>query len=486
MSARYAGTTYESNDDTFIRLIGIIISIGAVISFAIVLFYFFTMDMYIAGPILYFVIVDAALIAAGLYLFLSGRANRNNILRFVSFAMVGLMLFINLFLWSYLDATKEIIAPTVTSSGAIEYSIVAQRTAGIQLSEKTEIRAGIQSTDAFKKEVERETSKLTAATFKEFNSISEIINATEIEKVEIAVVQSAMLNAFAEYFPESFDNLDILATFKAGTEKSQSAANDIKVDITKPFSIYVSGLDTDGDIHQTARSDSNMLILIDPEHYKMLLINTPRDYYVQLPGTRGYPDKLCHAGIYGIDMCEQTISELYGIDIDYHVQINFTTVSTFVESMGGIIVNNPRTFELWGQTYKEGEIWLNGDQALLFARARKGLEEGDLDRGKNQQLVIEGIVHRITSPDVVTHYKKLIRNLSGTFLSNVPSSVITQLFSRQIALGGSWTIEKMNAAGTPAQRPTYSMGSEDLSVIIPDYNSINEISMAINDFMRGK
>jgi len=228
-----------------------------------------------------------------------------------------------------------------------------------------------------------------------------------------------------------------------------------------------------------------MLILIDPENYKMMLVSTPRDYYVQLHGTRGYPDKLSHAGIYGIDMCEETIADLYGIDIDYHVQINFTTITTFVESMGGINVQNPRTFDLWGSTYKEGEIWLNGEQALLFARARTGLANGDLDRGKNQQLVIEGIIERMTTPDVVIHYKKLISNLSGTFISNVPPSVITQLFSRQISLGGSWSVEKMNAEGSFAQRPTYSMGSQELSVVIPDLRSVNDISMAIRDFMRG-
>ena len=228
-----------------------------------------------------------------------------------------------------------------------------------------------------------------------------------------------------------------------------------------------------------------MLILIDPEQYKMMLINTPRDYYVQLYGTKGYPDKLSHGGIYGIDVLEQTIGQLYDIDIDYHVQINFTTITTLVDSMGGINVQNPRTFELWGQTYKEGEIWLNGDMALLFSRARKGLQEGDLDRGKNQQLVIEGILKRVTTTDVVINYKEIISNLSGTFMSNIPPNVITQLFSRQIALGGTWEVEKMNATGSFAQRPTYSMGSQELSVIIPDQSSINEINAAIRDFMRG-
>ena len=490
MSANYRVSAYNTRrDNAFIRLIGMFVCIGAAVSVAIVILFMIKLDIYFSsGQLFYFVLIDIGMVAFAFVLFLSNICNANNIARFLSFALAGLMLFLNLFVASYLDATDEFLGGgsfgVVTSSGAVEYSVVAQRASGIELPSKTEMRAGIQSTDPFKSAVERETKKLAFASFTEFENVSEMIGATEDKKLDIAVVQSAMLDAFAEYFPESFGNLDIVATFKAGTDAAAVTSNP-KVDITKPFSIYVSGLDTTGDINQTARSDSNMLILINPEQYRVLLISTPRDYYVQLHGTKGYPDKLTHGGIYGIDMLEETLQDLYDFTIDYHVQINFTTITTFVESMGGIVVDNPQTFELWGQTYKEGEIWLNGDQALLFARARKGLAEGDIDRGKNQMIVIEGIVKRLTTPDVVVHYKKLISNLSGTFLSNIPPNVITQLFSRQISLGGDWSIEKMNATGSFAQKPTYSMGSEALSVVVPDQMSVYEIQQAIREFMRG-
>jgi len=492
MCAKYAEATVNSGDNYFIRLIGLIICIGAAVSVVVSILFMLRLDFDLtSGNLLLFVVVDIALVALAFVLFLSDICNHNNAMRFISFILVGLTLFVNMFLSSYLisPAIDFIDGGTYgvkSTGGAIEYSIVAQRNADIELSAKREVRAGIQSTDAFRNDAEKETKKLAAASFEEFENITEMIQATENDSVDIAVIQSAMLDAFAEYFPDSFDNLDVLATFRAGTGKAKNTAPDVKVDISKPFSVYVSGIDVEGDISQTGRSDSNMLILIDPERYRMMLINTPRDYYVKLHGIGVYPDKLTHAGIYGIDVCEQTIADLYGIEIDYHVQINFTTITTFVQSMGGIVVYNPRAFTLWGQTYKEGRIYLNGDQALLFARARKGLANGDIDRGANQQLVIEGIVDRVTSPEIVIHYKKLLDNLSGTFLSNIPPSVITQLFSRQISLGGDWTIEKLNATGTPARRPTYSMGSEELSVINPDLNSISEIQTAIDDFMRGK
>ena len=486
MCARHIATS-ESSNNAFIRLIGIILCFGAVAAVTVLLLYLAKLGLtFTSGPLLIFVLVDAGLVAFAFFLFASDKVNHNNIMRFVSFALAGLMLFLNLFIISYLEATDDFLGSQFgmnTSGGQIEYSIVAQRQSNVELSTKNRIVAGIQSSDPFAKEVEKETKKLTSATFEEFENLSEMIGATEEDYVDVAIVQSVLLDAFSEYFPDAYDNLDVLATFSAGSA-TKTTTSDVKVDISKPFSVFVSGLDAEGDINNPGRSDANILILIDPEKYTMMLISTPRDYYVQLYGTSGYPDKLSHSGIYGLDMTERTIGELYDIDIDYHVLINFTTITTFVESMGGIVVNNPREFDLWGQTYGEGRIYLNGDQALLFARAR-GFADGDFVRIQNQQLVIEGIVDRFTSTEVIVSYKKVISNLSGTFISNVPPNVITQLFNRQISLGGDWTIEKLYAKGTPADRPTYSMGSQPLSVVIPDQNSVNEIRTAIKDFMRG-
>jgi anionic cell wall polymer biosynthesis LytR-Cps2A-Psr (LCP) family protein len=182
-------------------------------------------------------------------------------------------------------------------------------------------------------------------------------------------------------------------------------------------------------------------------------------------------------------MSVKTIEDLYGVETNFRVLINFDTIVQLVDSMGGIVVDNPETFVLWEQTYKEGRIWLNGDMALLFSRART-FSDGDLNRIKNQQIVIEGIMDRLLDPRMVVNYKSILNNMSPYLRTNIPPDIITQLFSRQIALGGDWTIEKMAATGTFDQRPTYSMGSEPLSVVIPDEQSLMEIRTAIDNFMR--
>jgi len=290
---------------------------------------------------------------------------------------------------------------------------------------------------------------------------------------------SSNLSVTDDFLNKQYDESQGDASYSGAAPRSPGAS----VDITKPFSIYVSGADNSGDINQAGRSDVNMLIFVDPAHYKILLINTPRDYYVRLHGTTGYLDKLTHAGVYGIDMSEETLQDLYSFNIDYHVRVNFDTLPKLVDAMGGIVVDNPTAFNLWGNSFAEGEIYLDGGYALLYCRERDDLAAGDNDRGANQQRVIEAIISRVTKPNVVVHYKDIIQALSGSFRSNIPPAVITQLFGRQISLGGHWTIEKLAAIGTNSKQPTYTMGDKPLDVIIPDQNSVDEISAAIHNFL---
>jgi len=470
-----------------------IVCLGAAASIAILILSLLDMGVAItARPVMIALAVDVALVVVPLCLLGSGKGDYSVFVRVGCIALASMMLFLNLIVSTMVGETSDfIIAHTgITSQGAIEYSVVAQRKAGIELSPQNSVRAGIWNADASKRDAARETQKLADATFTEYDNIEVLIEATEDDDLDIAIVQTALLNPYSEYFPESYDNLEVLTTFRAGSNTSGNPASNARVDITKPFAIYISGIDESGPIAEVSsgRSDANMIVLIDPEHYKVMLVNTPRDYYVQLHGTTGNKDKLTHAGVYGIDMSKKTLEDLYGIPIDYVVRANFDTLFYLVDAMGGIIVDNPTSFSIWGTYFEEGKIWMSGHHALLYARARKGsgLEGGDMDRGENQQRVVEAIIDRLTSPSVVIHYLDILKAISGTFETNIPKDVIMQLFNRQITLGGSWDIEKRSATGTFAQRPTYSMGAQELSVIIPDEVALDELRSEMREFMLGR
>ena len=109
------------------------------------------------------------------------------------------------------------------------------------------------------------------------------------------------------------------------------------LDVTKkPFNIYISGIDTYGEISSVSRSDVNMVVTVNPQTRQILLTSIPRDYYVKLHGKSGYNDKLTHAGLYGVDMSIQTIEDLLDIEINYYVKVNFTSVIEIVDAIGGV------------------------------------------------------------------------------------------------------------------------------------------------------
>jgi LCP family protein required for cell wall assembly len=487
----YAGSTGAAASDkkqvdTFLRMIGILVGFVGVACVALAAVYVVRLGMLPFKYVLLIFGVDAVIAVLPLCLILSGK---QGVKKWLCIILSALMAALNLFIVSYGDLTYNFLQDqyySTESIGNVEYSVVAQASSKIEL--KSAVRkfsAGIQSTDICKEEAEAELQKIAPAEFSEYDNISELIDATEDGGVEIAVVQTVFLDTFAEYVPDSYEQLAILTTFKAGA--AAAPADDIVVDITKPFAIYVSGADDYGDIDQTARSDVNMLVLMDPEHYRIMLVNTPRDYYVQLHDTSGLPDKLTHAGTYGIDMSESTIEDLYGINVDYHVHINYDTLINLIDRLGGIVLDNPVAFSYYEIHFEAGEIYMDGAHALWYARTRKDLPGGDFSRGVNQQRVIEAIVNRVSAGTVAAQYTQILQSLSGTFRSNIPPSVIGQLFKRQIALGGHWTIEKFSVTGTPSLQPTYSMGSDKpLDVVLPDQNSVNEVSAQMQIFLRGE
>ena len=198
-------------------------------------------------------------------------------------------------------------------------------------------------------------------------------------------------------------------------------------DVTKkPFNIYISGIDTYGQISSVSRSDVNMIVTVNPKTKQILLTSIPRDYYVQLHGKTGYKDKLTHAGLYGADMSVKTLEDLLNIEINYYIKVNFTSVINIVEALGGVEVYSDYTFtSIDGYNYTKGYNRVNGEQALSFARERKAFSEGDRQRVKDQQALLEAMFRKCTSPAIITKYNSLMNSINGSFVTNMSANRIT-------------------------------------------------------------
>ena len=155
-------------------------------------------------------------------------------------------------------------------------------------------------------------------TNQQYSNYLDACNALLKKETESIYISSSYKEMAEEEITDFKENTRILSKEQI---KIQTTTIKTNQDITsKPFNIYISGIDIAGDISLVSRSDVNMLITVNPKTHQILLTSIPRDYYVRLHGTTGYKDKLTHSGIYGIDMTLKTVEDLLDTDIDYYVR----------------------------------------------------------------------------------------------------------------------------------------------------------------------
>lgn len=268
------------------------------------------------------------------------------------------------------------------------------------------------------------------------------------------------------------------------------AANEIT---KEPFLVYLSGVDTRGDLSDTCRSDVNILAAVNPVTKQVLLVNTPRDYYVPLAGTDGAMDKLTHAGLYGVDCSMETLGALYGVQVDYYMKVDFTGFVDIVNALGGIDVVSDEAFTTVGSpgyydptTFVEGVNHMDGAAALAFARERHHVTGGDLGRGKNQMKVIQAILEKAKSPAILTGYSALMRSVSDSFLTNLSQDQIGALVKMQLKDGADWDIQSYSVSGSNSKSTQcYSAKGSNLYVMEPDTETVSTAKAMLQQVLSG-
>lgn len=315
------------------------------------------------------------------------------------------------------------------------------------------------------------------------NSDSMIHDLLDLE-VDAVILEDSIKAILEEELPELKDSVKTIYSFSIKTDVETILK---EVDVTKEsFAVYISGIDTYGKIASVSRSDVNMVMIVNPKIRQMLLISIPRDYYVQLNGTEGTKDKLTHAGIYGIDMSIKTIEDLLELDINYYIKVNFTSVIDIVNAIGGLDVYSEYSFISYsGYRFKKGLNSVDGKQALDFARTRKAFSDGDRQRGKNQQAVIEAIVRKVTDKSIITKYNSLLNAVNGKYQTNMSMKKVTSLIKMQLDDMSPWTVTSYSLTGKDSKDYTYTY-NQLLYVMKPDQDSIDEAINLINSVLDNK
>lgn len=304
-----------------------------------------------------------------------------------------------------------------------------------------------------------------------------------------------------------------------------------------PFIVFVSATDTFGSIDEDSnvRSDTNILAVVNPKTQSVLIVSTPRDYYVPIQAKSVAPesyDKLTHVGLYGngiaygdnneelsasdwgwgyetkwgagYDALMDTLQYVYKFDIpkdNYHyARLNFTGFARFIDALGGITVDvdvpfSTKTYASYEEddkkrktyTYTEGEMDMNGDEALTFARERHSFAAGDIQRNKNQVKVLNAISDKLLSGSTLLHYNDIVRSIKDCFTTDIDISSMVSLqtqVSRSKDYNG-WNIMSYSVEGTSSRQICTYTGSS-LSVVMQDEASIANATNLINMVLNGE
>ena len=398
----------------------------------------------------------------------------------------------------YTDAANSFLNKITEKSPEFkEYSVLVLKNSDIKgVNQLKDQSIGFLRTDPDLNQATAELKNVINFTPDLKDTIDTISTALTTEQLSAIVLESSRYDALAE---DEFPITKITNIIYRFSIKLAVAEDDTSKDFdptTEPFIIYISGSDSRTGIKSTARSDVNILTVVNPTTHKILLVSIPRDFYVQLHSTTGLKDKLTHAGIYGINMSKSTIEDLLDIKINYTVKVGFETVIKIVDQLDGIDINSDQAMSLRiadGSTtnpnkictYTVGVQHVDGDCALRFARERKSYTTGDRHRGENQQQVITAIINKLTAEkSYLTKLPDILNATANSFETSLPRDNITALIRHQLNSGKPWTVESISVDGAGSMQPTYSMGSNlPLYVMLPDQASLDIAKQQIDIYL---
>lgn len=284
----------------------------------------------------------------------------------------------------------------------------------------------------------------------------EIIKENKLDNDNELVSYDDMLVMLKDLYDSKIDLMFISSNYSVmfqNTEGFENISNEVKIILEKdktikkvssttsilgnntsnikPFSVLLMGVDSEKDglkKNAYANGDGLILITFNPQTLNATMMSIPRDSYVPISCRNNKNNKLTHAGWFGTDCMIETIENIFNIDINYYVKVNFKGVVGIVDALSGVNVNVPKKL-CTDDSNRQGKICinkglqtLNGEQALVLARNRYDLKLGDIERGYNQQLLLKSLLNKLTE---VRNVNTLL-NVLETVSNNLDTSFTTE------------------------------------------------------------
>ncbi|WP_084676289.1 LCP family glycopolymer transferase [Carnobacterium pleistocenium] len=265
-------------------------------------------------------------------------------------------------------------------------------------------------------------------------------------------------------------------TEKIYKDVEKEEVRDSSVDISKkdPFSILLLGVDT-GDLGRTeqGRSDTMMVLTVNPNTDTTTIISIPRDTRTEIVG-HGTTDKINHAYAFGgTSMSVNTVQNMLDIPIDHYVQVNMQGLQDVVNAVGGVQVTSPLTFSSEGYNFTEGvTASLDGEAALAYSRMRYDDPNGDNGRQERQRQVIQATVEKVASLSTISNYQDILGSLENNMQTSLEFDDMVKLFNNYRSAAGNIQQDQLVATGSMIDGIYYG--------IVPD-EEMNRVSSLLKE-----
>lgn len=211
-----------------------------------------------------------------------------------------------------------------------------------------------------------------------------------------------------------------------GEQLSESRAQPVDITSKKePISALILGVDErDGD---GGRSDTMIVLTVNPSLKTTKMLSIPRDTYTEMIG-KGFKDKINHAYSFGgMEMSVKSVENLLDIPIDYIVKVNMESFVDIIDIVGGITVENTLDFHYDGENFPAGQVEMDGEKALKYVRMRYEDPSGDFGRQNRQKQVIQGVLQESMSLNTVWNYKTIFEAVEKNIELNIVFEDLLQI-----------------------------------------------------------
>lgn len=240
--------------------------------------------------------------------------------------------------------------------------------------------------------------------------------------------------------------------------------------------ILILGIDRAAEGTDLSRTDTNIVLSVDPLKPTVNMLSIPRDLWVTIPNygenrinTAHFFAEAEQAGS-GPAAAMETVRQNFGLTIDHYVRIRFDGLKTIVDAMGGITVTLAEPMS----GYDAGQINLNGDQALAFARDRSGSD--DFFRMQRGQMVIMAMVKKMLNPLTWLRLPVIIPAAWKSLDTDIP---VWQMPRLGVTLIRAVLTDTLNAKTITREMVTPFTTDQGANVLLPDWNAINPLLMEL-------